>query len=123
MPKIPFFLLIWPECGYWGSLDKSVKCSVNPPASLVGITGETAQQRTELLLAQGHTLVGIDNLNDPDDVRLQRWRLARPTWRPVGVHLLPAGHSRWSGAPPSIQLETRRYNQSGRASWRPPICG
>jgi nucleoside-diphosphate-sugar epimerase len=31
----------------------------------------------ELLLDDGHTVIGIDNLNDAYDVRLKQWRLAR----------------------------------------------
>jgi len=30
----------------------------------------------EFLLADGHAVVGIDNLSDAHDVRLKRWRLA-----------------------------------------------
>jgi hypothetical protein len=32
---------------------------------------------TEFLLADGHTVVGVDNLNDAYDVRLKQWRLAQ----------------------------------------------
>ena len=31
----------------------------------------------DLLLRQGHAVVGVDNLNDAYDVRLKHWRLER----------------------------------------------
>jgi len=30
-----------------------------------------------MLLEQGHTVIGVDNLNDAYDVRLKQWRLAQ----------------------------------------------
>jgi nucleoside-diphosphate-sugar epimerase len=37
---------------------------------------------TEFLLADGHTVVGVDNLNDAYDVRLKHWRLAQLEGKP-----------------------------------------
>jgi UDP-glucuronate 4-epimerase len=44
---------------------------------VTGCAGFIAARVTELLLADGHTVVGLDNLNDAYDVRLKRWRLAQ----------------------------------------------
>jgi len=74
---------------------------------VTGVAGFIAMRVAELLLAQGHTVVGIDNLNDYYDVRMKDHRLARllgETGTPLGgdSHL-----SRYSGS--------RRYlSQGGR---------
>jgi nucleoside-diphosphate-sugar epimerase len=48
------------------------------PAYLVtGAAGFIASRVCELLLAEGHAVVGVDNLNDYYDVRLKDYRLAR----------------------------------------------
>lgn len=44
---------------------------------ITGAAGFIAAKVAELLLAAGHTIVGVDNLNDAYDVRLKWWRLAR----------------------------------------------
>ena len=44
---------------------------------LTGCAGFIASKVSELLLAEGHTVVGVDNLNDAYDVRLKQWRLAQ----------------------------------------------
>jgi len=44
---------------------------------LTGVAGFIASKVAEFLLAEGHTVVGVDNLNDAYDVRLKRWRLAQ----------------------------------------------
>ena len=44
---------------------------------VTGVAGFIAARTTELLLQQGHEVVGIDNLNDYYDVRLKQWRLKR----------------------------------------------
>jgi nucleoside-diphosphate-sugar epimerase len=44
---------------------------------VTGNAGFIASRVTELLLDDGHRVVGIDNLNDAYDVRLKQWRLAR----------------------------------------------
>ena len=40
-----------------------------------GTAGFIASKVTELLLGQGHTVVGVDNLSDAYDTRLKHWRL------------------------------------------------
>jgi len=44
---------------------------------VTGAAGFIASKVCEMLLAAGHTVVGIDNLNDYYDVRLKDWRLSR----------------------------------------------
>lgn len=44
---------------------------------VTGAAGFIASKVCELLLADGHEVVGVDNLNDAYDVRLKEWRLKR----------------------------------------------
>jgi nucleoside-diphosphate-sugar epimerase len=44
---------------------------------VTGAAGFIASKVCEFLLADGHTVVGVDNLNDYYDVRLKDWRLAQ----------------------------------------------
>lgn len=44
---------------------------------LTGCAGFIASRVAEMLLDAGHTVVGVDNLNDAYDPRLKRWRLDR----------------------------------------------
>ncbi len=44
---------------------------------VTGVAGFIASRVAELLLADGHAVIGVDNLNDAYDVRLKQWRLAR----------------------------------------------
>lgn len=44
---------------------------------LTGAAGFVGWKTCELLCAQGHEVVGLDNLNDYYDVRLKQWRLAQ----------------------------------------------
>ena len=53
-----------------------------PTVLVTGCAGFIGARVTELLLNQGHTVVGVDNLNDAYDVRLKHWRLARLEGRP-----------------------------------------
>lgn len=59
--------------------------SLPPKTYLVtGAAGFIASRVCELLLADGHTVVGIDNLNDYYDVRLKDYRLSKLLNRPHG---------------------------------------
>jgi UDP-glucuronate 4-epimerase len=49
---------------------------------VTGAAGFIAARVCELLLDVGHTVVGIDNLNDAYDVRLKEWRLSQLQARP-----------------------------------------
>ena len=56
---------------------------------LTGVAGFIASKVAELLLTQGHTVVGVDNMNDAYDVRLKQWHLAQLAGRPgFEFHLL-----------------------------------
>jgi nucleoside-diphosphate-sugar epimerase len=44
---------------------------------VTGAAGFIGSKVCDMLLAEGHFVVGIDNLNDAYDVRLKQWRLAR----------------------------------------------
>ena len=48
---------------------------------VTGAAGFIASRVCERLLEDGHSVVGIDNLNDAYDPRLKKWRLARLTER------------------------------------------
>ncbi len=49
---------------------------------LTGVAGFIASRVAELLLDEGHTLLGLDNLNDAYDVRMKEYRLNRLRERP-----------------------------------------
>jgi UDP-glucuronate 4-epimerase len=49
---------------------------------LTGCAGFIASHVAQQLLAQGHQVVGIDNLNAAYDIRLKRWRLERLLQQP-----------------------------------------
>ncbi len=49
---------------------------------LTGAAGFIASRVAELLLDEGHTVAGVDNLNDAYDLRLKEYRLARLKSRP-----------------------------------------
>jgi UDP-glucuronate 4-epimerase len=44
---------------------------------VTGAAGFIANKVCSMLLEQGHTVVGLDNMNDAYDVRLKHWRLER----------------------------------------------
>lgn len=44
---------------------------------VTGCAGFIGAKVAEFLLADGHAVIGVDNLNDAYDTRLKRWRLAR----------------------------------------------
>jgi UDP-glucuronate 4-epimerase len=67
---------------------------------VTGAAGFIASRTVDLLLTAGHTVTGLDNLNDAYDVRLKDWRLQRLPSRPgflqpvrlAQPHALPRGH-------------------------------
>jgi len=44
---------------------------------VTGCAGFIGARVSEFLLAEGHTVIGVDNLNYAYDVRLKQWRLAQ----------------------------------------------
>jgi UDP-glucuronate 4-epimerase len=49
---------------------------------VTGAAGFIASRVSDLLLRQGHHVVGLDNLNDAYDIRLKNWRLDQLTGQP-----------------------------------------
>jgi len=49
---------------------------------VTGCAGFIGAKVTEFLLRDGHTVAGVDNLNDAYDVRLKQWRLAQLEGKP-----------------------------------------
>jgi nucleoside-diphosphate-sugar epimerase len=49
---------------------------------VTGCAGFIGWKVSEVLLHQGYTVIGVDNLNDAYDPRLKRWRLAQLEGRP-----------------------------------------
>ena len=49
---------------------------------VTGAAGFIASRVVDLLLADGHTVTGVDSLNEAYDVRLKNWRLQRLLGRP-----------------------------------------
>ena len=49
---------------------------------LTGCAGFIGAKTAELLLEQGHELIGVDNLNDAYDPNLKRWRLSQLEGKP-----------------------------------------
>jgi len=49
---------------------------------VTGCAGFIGAKVAEFLLREGHTVAGVDNLNDAYDVRLKQWRLAQLEGRP-----------------------------------------
>ncbi len=64
---------------------------------VTGVAGFIAARVAEMLLAEGHTVVGIDNLNDYYDVRIKDYRLARLLGEKVGSFGDNPRHSRFAG--------------------------
>ena len=70
-----------------------------------GTAGFIASRTVDLLLAAGHTVTGLDNLNDAYDVRLKDWRLQRLLGRPgfnfqrVDITQLPELSELWANQP------------------------
>jgi len=52
---------------------------------VTGAAGFIASRVSEMLLDEGHDVVGVDNLNDAYDIRLKHWRLERLLSRPKFV--------------------------------------
>src|SRR5690606_8083212 len=49
---------------------------------VTGVAGFIASKVAEILLSEGHQVVGLDNLNDAYDVRLKTWRLKQLEGQP-----------------------------------------
>jgi len=83
---------------------------------VTGAAGFIASKVCEFLLAEGHTVVGIDNLNDYYDVRLKDYRLSRllgiNDWQPghdskVSTFISPASYPDLQS--PNSDLRSERF--------------
>ncbi len=75
---------------------------------VTGVAGFIASKVAEMLLAEGHTVVGVDNLNDYYDVRLKDYRLSKL----LGVSFQPSADPKKSA-----------YSGVGRIISNPPDLG
>ena len=72
---------------------------------VTGAAGFIASRVVDRLLAAGHTVTGLDSLNDAYDVRLKNWRLQRLLGRPgfefrqVDITRLPELSELWTQQP------------------------
>jgi nucleoside-diphosphate-sugar epimerase len=79
---------------------------------VTGAAGFIAAKVCERLLAEGHTVVGVDNLNDYYDVRLKDYRLSRL----LGTHGKKLGHDPHKSV--YAQSSKRTARGSGRFEFR-----
>lgn len=90
---------------------------------LTGVAGFIASKVAELLLADGHEVVGLDNLNDAYDVRLKEHRLAglqgreRFSFHRVDIADRPALEAVWGVTGPFAAV----VNLAARAGVRPSV--
>ncbi|MGD8626591.1 MAG: SDR family NAD(P)-dependent oxidoreductase [Anaerolineae bacterium] len=94
---------------------------------VTGAAGFIASRVAELLLEEGHTVTGVDNLNDAYDVRLKEWRLARLQGRPnFSFHHLDIVHrptlaDLFASASPAGPPFDAVVNLAARAGVRPSV--
>jgi nucleoside-diphosphate-sugar epimerase len=73
---------------------------------VTGAAGFIAARTVELLLAAGHTVTGLDNLNPAYDVRLKEWRLQQLVGQPgfefhrADITQLTELRQLWAAQPP-----------------------
>lgn len=72
--------------------------SENKIVLVTGVAGFIASKTAELLLEQGWTVVGVDNMNDYYDVRLKDYRLSRLLGNERYLQNKDAGRSLYIGA-------------------------
>jgi UDP-glucuronate 4-epimerase len=90
---------------------------------VTGCAGFIGAKVTELLLADGHAVVGVDNLNDSYDVRLKQWRLAQLEGKPGFLfHMLDICHlATLRRLPSNVQTFDAVINLAARAGVRQSI--
>jgi nucleoside-diphosphate-sugar epimerase len=79
---------------------------------VTGVAGFIASRVAEMLLVQGHTVVGVDNLNDYYDVRLKDYRLSRLLGREfvVGSDAKHSVYARGVGSTQELSLQRFRFH-------------
>ncbi len=81
---------------------------------VTGCAGFIGSKVSELLLAEGHAVVGLDNVNDAYDVRLKQWRLNQLEGKPgfefhrVDICVRDTLHSLFAG---ESQMRRNRPNR------------
>lgn len=95
---------------------------------VTGCAGFIGAKVTEFLLADGHTVVGVDNLNDAYDVCMKQWRLAQLKGKPgFTFHRLDITDRAALGTlfNPKSKIRNPKYdaviNLAARAGIRPSI--
>lgn len=61
----------------WEFINRSLNVKPGSHILVTGCAGFIAAKVAELLIAEGYTVTGVDNLNDAYDTRLKFWRLDR----------------------------------------------
>jgi len=88
---------------------------------VTGVAGFIASRVAEMLLDEGHSVVGIDNLNDAYDVRMKEHRLAQFDGRD-GFEFVQLDISDWAGLNQQPSITSRKYeaviNLAARAGVR-----
>lgn len=82
---------------------------------VIGCAGFIDWKVSELLLEEGHTVVGIDNMNDAYDARLKEWRLQQLLKHPnfsfhrLDITGLPSLRKLFSSSSPYYSPLTTHY--------------
>ena len=85
---------------------------------VTGAAGFIGSRTSEMLVQDGHTVIGIDNMNDAYDVRMKQHRLARLEKLP-GFRYQKIDISSDSGCQKAERREIRCRDSSGGACRRP----
>ena len=86
---------------------------------LTGAAGFVGWKTAELLCADGHTVVGIDNLNDYYEVSLKQWRLQQLDTTAPPLHALRASHHPTIG---SLHIDLHTQRGQLHLLHRPAFC-
>ena len=91
---------------------------------VTGVAGFIGARVAEMLTEQGHTVVGVDNLNNAYDVRMKEYRLKRFQARPGFTFIRADISDRASRSPiPNRQSTLRCGYQPGSACRGSGKCG
>ncbi len=85
---------------------------------VTGAAGFIGARTTEMLIEQGHTVVGVDNMNDAYDVRIKEYRLKR-LQALQGFEFIRADISERSVLAQLAKPQIRCGHQPGSAGRRP----
>lgn len=86
---------------------------------VTGAAGFIAHRVCQILLSEGHTVVGVDNMNDAYDARLKKWHLAQITpYKKFTFHHLDVSRARDLSALASGKEKFDAVIKLGSPSWR-----